>query len=103
MADRFSVDPGSLRRAGSRMAQEGRALEAALTRLQGRLSSLGDVAGDDEQGRTFAAGYEPKVALLESVLKEMVAGLENVDRGLSLMAANYDGSEAASQTSGGPR
>lgn len=103
MADRFSVDPGSLRRAGSQMAQEGRALEAALTRLQGRLSSLGDVAGDDEQGRTFAACYEPKVALLESVLKEMVAGLENVDRGLSLMAANYDGSEAASQMSGGPR
>jgi hypothetical protein len=31
-------------------------LAGALSRLQGRLGSLGDVSGDDDQGRAFAAG-----------------------------------------------
>jgi len=92
VAERFSVDPASLRRAGTRMGQEAQALEAALNRLQGHLSSLGNVSGDDEQGRAFAAGYQPKVELLERALQQMVKGLEDIDGGLKLMADRYDGS-----------
>jgi uncharacterized protein YukE len=103
VADRFSVDPASLRRAGAEVGKEARALEAALNRLQSRLSSLGDVCGDDEQGRSFAAGYQPKVELLERALQQMVRGLENVDRGLNLMADNYQGAETSSEMTGGPR
>jgi uncharacterized protein YukE len=103
VAERFSVDPASLRRAGTQMGQEAQALEAALNRLQGRLSSLGNVTGDDEQGRAFAAGYQPKVDLLERALQRMVKGLEDIDSGLRLMADSYDGSETASQLRGGPQ
>jgi hypothetical protein len=103
VGDRFSVDPASLRRAGAEIGLQASALEAALVRLQGRLSSLGDVCGNDEQGRSFAAGYQPKAELLERALRQMVKGLEDVDRGLRLMADNYDGAEAASQMAGGPR
>jgi len=103
VAERFSVDPASLRRAGTRMGQEAQALEAALNRLQGHLSSLGNVSGDDEQGRAFAAGYQPKVELLERALQQMVKGLEDIDGGLKLMADRYDGSETASLVRGGPR
>jgi uncharacterized protein YukE len=103
VADRFSIDPASLRRAGAQVGKEARALEAALNRLQSRLSSLGEVCGDDEQGRSFAAGYQPKVELLERALQQMVSGLENVDRGLNLMAANYEAAETASEMTGGPR
>jgi hypothetical protein len=85
------------------MGRQAQGLEAALNRLQGRLSSLGNVSGDDEQGRAFAAGYEPKVELLERALRQMVRGLEDVDSGLKLMADRYDGSETASRLQGGPR
>jgi uncharacterized protein YukE len=100
--DRLSIEPASLRRAGTQIGQEARALEAALNRLQGRLTSLGNVAGDDEQGRAFAAGYQPKVDLLERALRQMVRGLQDVDAGLQLMADRYQGSETASQMRGGP-
>ena len=103
MAERFSVDPASLRSAGTQMGQEAQALEAALNRLQSRLSSLGNVSGDDDQGRAFAAGYQPKVELLERALRQMVRGLEDIDGGLKLMADRYDGSDTASQLRGGPR
>jgi uncharacterized protein YukE len=103
VAERFSVDPASLRRAGTQIGQEARALEAALNRLQGRLGSLGNVSGEDDQGRAFAAGYQPKVELLERALRQIVKGLEDVDSGLKLMADRYDGSETASQLRGGRR
>ncbi|MBJ7600061.1 WXG100 family type VII secretion target [Candidatus Nephthysia bennettiae] len=103
MAERLSVDPASLRRAGTQIGQEAQALEAALNRLQGRLGSLGNVCGDDDQGRAFAAGYQPKVELLERALQQMLRGLEDVDTGLKLMADTYDGSDTASLMRGGPR
>ncbi len=103
MAERFSVDPASLRRAGTQIGHQAQTLEAALNRLQGLLGSLGNVSGDDDQGRAFAAGYQPKVDLLERALRQMVRGLEDVDSGLRLMADRYDGSETASRLLGGPR
>ena len=36
-------------------------------------------------------------------LERMVEGLREIDGGLRLMAANYEGAEAASQVVGGPR
>jgi uncharacterized protein YukE len=85
------------------MTVQAEALAAALGRLQGALGGLGDVCGDDQPGRSFAAGYQPKVELLERALGRMVEGLREIDGGLKLMASNYAGAEAASQVVGGPR
>jgi uncharacterized protein YukE len=85
------------------MGQEAQALAGALSRLQGALGSLGDVCGGDQPGRSFAAGYEPKVQLVEQALGRMVQGLEEIETGLRLMAANYEGSEAASRVVSGTR
>jgi uncharacterized protein YukE len=103
VADRFTVEPGSLRGAGSQLGQEAQVLAGALSRLQGRLGSLGDVTGDDDQGRAFAAGYQPKVELLERALRQMVTALEDMDAGLRLMADRYEGSDGASRFRVGPR
>jgi uncharacterized protein YukE len=103
VADRFKVEPGSLRSAGFQLEQEAQVLAGALSRLQGRLGSLGDVSGDDDQGRAFAAGYQPKVELLERALQQMVKGLEDMDAGLRLMADRYGVSDSASRLKGGPR
>ena len=43
------------------MTVQAEALAAALGRLQSALGGLGDVCGDDQPGRSFAAGYQPKV------------------------------------------
>jgi uncharacterized protein YukE len=101
VTDRFSVDPDSLRAGGAQIGAEAHALAGALTRLQGVLGSLGDVCGGDQPGRSFAAGYQPKVQLLEEALRRMVLGLEDVETGLRVMAANYEGSEAASRVVSG--
>jgi uncharacterized protein YukE len=85
------------------MTLQAEALAAALGRLQGALGGLGDVCGDDQPGRSFAAGYQPKVELLERALRRMVEGLRDIDSGLQLMASNYEGAEAASHMVGGPR
>lgn len=85
------------------MGREAQALEAALNRLQGRLGALGNVSGDDDQGRAFAGAYQPKVELLERALQQMVTGLEDIDRGLKMMADRYEGSDNASLLRGGPR
>ena len=103
MTDRFSVNPDSLRAGGAHIGQEAQVLSGALTRLQGRLGSLGDVCGSDQPGRSFAAGYEPKVQLLEQALRRMVQGLEEIETGLRVMATNYEGSEAASRVVSGRR
>ena len=102
MAGGFSVEPDSLRVAASQVELEARALEAASSRLQGRLAALGDVCGGDQAGRAFAAGYLPRAELLERALREMVGGLEDIDSGLRLMAASYEGSDAANVLRGGP-
>jgi len=72
LTDRFSVNPDSLRAGGAQIGQEAQVLSGALTRLQGRLGSLGDVCGGDQPGRSFAAGYEPKVQLVEQALRDML-------------------------------
>jgi uncharacterized protein YukE len=102
VGNRFTVEPGRLRSAGFQLGQEAQVLAGSLSRLQGRLGSLGDVSGDDHQGRAFAAGYQPKVELLEHALQQMVKGLEDMDAGLRLMADRYEGSDSASRLKGRP-
>jgi uncharacterized protein YukE len=103
VAEQLRVHPDSLRAAGAQLRLDGQALAAALSRLQGALATLGDVCGDDEPGRTFAGGYQPKVAVIERALQNMAAGLAGVDSGLRTMAANYEQAERSTKLVGGRR
>lgn len=102
MGDRLSVHPESLIRAGSRFGVEGARLADAVARLDSKLSALGDVCGNDDQGREFAKGYAPNVALLHQALGNMAKGLDAIGRGLEVMGINYAAGDAASKVSKAP-
>jgi uncharacterized protein YukE len=99
MQDRFSIHPESLIRAGSQFGVEGARLADALARLESQLGALGDVCGNDDQGREFARGYAPNSALLRQALGNMANGLDAIGRGLEVMGINYAGGDAASRVS----
>jgi uncharacterized protein YukE len=102
MQQRFSVHPESLIRAGSQFSVESARLADALARLESKLGALGDVCGNDDQGREFAKGYAPNKALLQHALSNMVEGLDAIGRGLEVMGINYAGGDAASRVAKAP-
>lgn len=101
MADKFSVDPESLLRASGRFALESEELASALSRLKQSLGALGDVCGDDDQGRQFGSGYNPNVAKLEQALTNLAKGMGTIGDAFEVMAFNYLGGDSASQVSKG--
>jgi uncharacterized protein YukE len=103
VAESISVRPDSLRSGAARIGAQADTLAGALGRLRAALGGLGNVCGDDQPGHAFAAGYQPRVEVLESALSRMVIGLREIESGLRQMAANYEGSDAASQVVGRPR
>ncbi len=97
MSDRFSVNPASLRAAGSLLGVQGAQLSAALGRLQSSLVGLGDVCGDDAPGQAFAAQYRPRSQDLGHALLSLARGLDSIERGLGTMADNYEAAEQANR------
>jgi hypothetical protein len=62
VADGFAVRPELLAAPADSFAEVADALSSAVDRARADLASLGDVCGDDEQGRAFAARYDPVAA-----------------------------------------
>jgi uncharacterized protein YukE len=62
MSGGFGTQPGELDAAAVRFDEAARIVADALHRLRATLGALGDYVGDDDQGRAFAAEYDPKVA-----------------------------------------
>lgn len=100
MTDQVSVDPNSIRQAGSQFSTASGDLDAALSRLRGALNGLGDVCGDDDQGRQFAAAYDPNHKTIDQALLNMARGLGDIATALDAMASNYEGSDRASTVRG---
>lgn len=62
MADGFAVRPELLAAPAAAFDDAARVLGSAVAQARADLAALGDVSGDDEQGREFAARYDPLVA-----------------------------------------
>lgn len=101
MRDEISVQPETLLQASARFDLESVELGSALSRLQATLGSLGDVCGNDDQGRKFGSGYNPNAEKLQQALQNMIARLADISRGLEVMGINYQGGDAASQVRSG--
>jgi uncharacterized protein YukE len=97
MGEQLSVHPESLIRAGAQFSIESRRLADAVNRLQSSLHALGDVCGDDDQGRAFAKDFNPATVKVTLAMQNMAKGLSAIGRGLEVMGLNYEGGDAASQ------
>jgi hypothetical protein len=85
----FGTRPEDLEAAGTRFDEAGRIASEAAAALRSALGGLGDVAGDDEQGRTFAARYDPKAAEGIDAIAREAAGLSSLGGALRGTAAAY--------------
>jgi len=97
MADKLSVHPETILAASARFELEGELLGSALSRLQATLASLGDVSGDDDQGRQFAEGYKPNAAMVQQAVQNLAKGLTAIGLGLEVMGTNYQAGDDASR------
>ena len=62
MDDGFATHPAELTAAAARFDEAAGIVADAVAALRSTLGGLGDVLGTDEQGRAFAARYEPTAA-----------------------------------------
>lgn len=95
MSAGFFVQPHLLRTAASQFAVEGDRLAQALSTLQARLDSLGAPWGDDKQGRTWGASYEPNRPIIENAMRLLSQGLGSVHECLTAAADNHEGCDRA--------
>jgi uncharacterized protein YukE len=58
----FGTQPGELDAAAARFDEAARTVADAVAALRSTLAGLGAYVGTDEQGRAFAAQYDPKAA-----------------------------------------
>ena len=89
MADAFEVHPDRLDAAAPKFEAAGGDLAAALTRLSSVLAGITAMCGDDEQGRTFAQGYEPKAKMIADSCTFASGALSEVATAVKAMADNY--------------
>ncbi len=96
----FGTRPEDLEAAATRFDEAGRIAADAVAALRSALSGLGDVAGDDDQGRTFAAQYDPKAAEGVDAIGREAAGLSSLGGALRATAAEYRAGDAGALGSG---
>lgn len=92
------AEPPELHAAAPTFTAAGGDLDAALTALRSTLGGLGDICGHDEQGRSFAAGYQPHADTVMAAMTRIAAGLVTITDGLRAMAENYQASDQAAAT-----
>ena len=98
MTEGFVVRPQILSGSASSFDDAADALAVALDRARADLAALGDVAGDDEQGRAFASRYDQVVAEGHDALGRSVDAVASFGRGLRATSEQYvtgDGGAAA--------
>ncbi|MCD2186687.1 hypothetical protein [Actinomycetospora soli] len=89
MTGAFGTRPEDLEAAAAQFDEAGRIAVEAAAALRSALAGLGDVAGDDEQGRTFAAQYDPKAAEGVTAIGREATGLGSLGGALRATAADY--------------
>lgn len=96
MSDGFGVRPeAALAPAAQRFRGVADDLTRAVADLRGVLGALGDVCGGDEQGRQFAAGYQPRADEGLRALDALARALATVPDGLGRAAAGYRAGDEA--------
>lgn len=97
MSGGFHVSPdAALEPAAQRFRGAADELTQAVAELRGALDGLGDVWGRDEQGRLFAAGYQPRADEGLRALDALARALASVPEGLERAAADYRASDGRS-------
>lgn len=99
MTGGFGVEPGDLDAAAGGFAAAAGDLARAVSALHGTLAGLGNFCGGDEEGRRFAAGYDPQVAEADRALDTLVRAMEAIPGALTAAAAVYRARDGA--TAGG--
>ena len=96
MAEGFAVRPELLTGPAAAFDHAAAALGAALARARADLAALGDVTGDDEQGRGFAARYRPVAGEGLEAIGRSVDAVGSFGRGLRATSGQYvDGDRGA--------
>ncbi|MEJ2866811.1 hypothetical protein WCD74_03485 [Actinomycetospora sp. OC33-EN08] len=103
MTSGFGARPEDLEAAAARFDEAARIAADACASLRSSLSGLGEVAGDDEQGRTFAARYDPKAAEGVGAIEQESAGLRSLGDALRATAQEYRAGEADGAAGFAPR
>ena len=89
MADGFAVRPEMLAAPAAAFDDAAAALGAALARARADLAALGDVAGDDEQGRAFASRYAPVATEGLDAIGRSADAVGSFGRGLRVTTGQY--------------
>ncbi len=89
MADGFAVRPELLAAPTAAFDDAARLLKSAVAQARADLAALGDVSGDDEQGRAFASRYDPVVAKGLAAISRSADVVGSFGGGLRAVADQY--------------
>lgn len=95
MDDGFATPPGELAAAAGRFDEAASVVAGAVAALRSTLGGLGEVLGTDEQGRAFAAQYEPTAAEALTALEREAAGVRSLGGALRGSAHDYAAGDAS--------
>jgi hypothetical protein len=92
--DGFATQPTDLTAAAARFDEAAAIVADAVAALRVTLGALGDVVGTDEQGRAFAARYEPTATEGLSAIDRETGGMRSLGDALRAGAHDYGTNEA---------
>jgi uncharacterized protein YukE len=92
--DGFATHPGELTAAAARFDEAAGIVADAVAALRTALGELGEHLGTDEQGRAFAARYEPTASEGLSALDREAGGMRSLGDALRAGAHDYGTNEA---------
>ncbi|MDT7741540.1 MAG: hypothetical protein QOE59_618 [Actinomycetota bacterium] len=94
MDDGFATHPADLAAAAARFDEAAGLAADAVAALRSTLGGLGEYLGTDEQGRAFAAQYEPKAAEGLTAIEQEAGGVRSLGDALRAGAQDYGTTEA---------
>jgi hypothetical protein len=92
--DGFATHPAELTAAAARFDEAAGIVADALAALRSTLGGLGEHLGTDEQGRAFAAQYEPAAAEGLAAIEQEAGGVRSLGDALRAGAHGYGTTEA---------
>jgi hypothetical protein len=95
MGGGFATQPGDLAAVAGRVEALADDLAQGVEQLRAELAGLGDMGGVDEQGRAFAAAYDPVVADALRFLTADADGVRGRAAGLRASGAEYETADGA--------
>ncbi|NMO93171.1 hypothetical protein [Actinomycetospora sp. TBRC 11914] len=100
MDDGFATHPGELAAAAGPFDEAAGVVAEALAALRTTLDGLGDYVGGDEQGRAFAAQYDPEVAEATAAVDHEARAVRSLGDALRGSAHDYAAGDGG--LAGGP-